>query len=108
MPRKDEELQKDFIGFTEKTLEIMGDLPCNEYHFLNQILPYQHYHGVEHWNSTVITIEPSDTLAERGRYTDFLTSVVMNYFILGMSLGSDLKRWFLTTFNSLTFIPRDL
>ena len=73
MPRKDEELQKDFIGFTEKTLEIMGDLPCNEYHFLNQILPYQHYHGVEHWNSTVITIGPSDTLAERGRYTDFLS-----------------------------------
>ena len=72
MPRKDEELQKDFKRFTEKTLEVMGDLPCHEYHFLNQILPYRHYHGVEHWNSTVITIGPSEALAERERYVDFL------------------------------------
>ncbi len=72
MPRKDEELQKDFTGFTDKTLEIMGALPCEEYHFLNQILPYRHYHGVEHWNSTVITIGPSEALAERERYVDFL------------------------------------
>lgn len=72
MPRTDEELVNDFARFTEKTLEIMGELPCEDYRFLYQILPYKHYHGVEHWNSTVITIGPSDELATRSRYIDFL------------------------------------
>ena len=38
MPRKDEELQRTSRDL-QKTLEVMGDLPCHEYHFLNQILP---------------------------------------------------------------------
>lgn len=72
MPRSDEELIGDFVPFTQKTIEILGQLPCEHYHYLNQILSYKHYHGVEHWNSTVITIGPSEALAERERYTDFL------------------------------------
>jgi len=72
MPQTDEALILDFSRFTKKTLEIMGDLPCDSYHFLFQILPYKHYHGVEHWNSTVITIGPEEALAERERYVDFL------------------------------------
>ena len=72
MPRTDEELIQDFEAFTKKTTEIMGELPCDTYHFLNQSLPYRHYHGVEHWNSTVIVIGPSAELAQRERYSDFL------------------------------------
>lgn len=72
MPRTDEELISDFAPFTKKTLDVIGKLPCDDYHYLNQVLPYKHYHGVEHWNSTVITIGPSDALAERERYIDFL------------------------------------
>ena len=30
-----------------------------EYHYLNQILPYQAYHGVEHKKSTVVSLGPS-------------------------------------------------
>ena len=33
MPRTDQELQKDFEAFTKKTMEIMGNLPCDSYHF---------------------------------------------------------------------------
>jgi predicted metalloprotease with PDZ domain len=72
MRKSDETLINDFERFTAKTIEIMGPLPCKDYHFLFQILPYKHYHGVEHWNSTVITIGPAADLDERERYLDFL------------------------------------
>jgi len=72
MKRSDKDLINDFERFTTKTIEIMGNLPCEDYHFLFQILPYKHYHGVEHWNSTVITIGPASDLDKRDRYLDFL------------------------------------
>jgi len=34
----------------------------SEYHYLFHILPYKHYHGVEHQTSTVITLGPSYSL----------------------------------------------
>ena len=52
-------LIKDFKAFTEKQLEKFLEFPCNEYHFMIQILPYQTYHGVEHEQCTVITLGPS-------------------------------------------------
>lgn len=72
MKRSNDELIHDFQRFTQKTLSIMGPLPADSYHFLFQVLPYKHYHGVEHWNSTVITIGPEDELDGRERYIDFL------------------------------------
>jgi len=49
----------DFRGFTEKQIEKFTEFPVKEYHFLNQILPYKAYHGVEHQKSTVISLGPS-------------------------------------------------
>lgn len=49
-------LLEDFRGFTEPQLALFGGLPTADYHFLFQFLPYRFYHGVEHANSTVITI----------------------------------------------------
>ncbi len=72
LPKTDEEVTKDFSRFTALQIGIMGEFPCPEYHFLLQCLPYKHYHGVEHWNSTVITIGPSKALADRDRYKDLL------------------------------------
>ncbi|MFY0591890.1 M61 family metallopeptidase [Roseivirga sp.] len=71
-PKSDEELVQDFKAFTKKQVEVMGEFPCPEYHFLIQCLPYKHYHGVEHWNSTVITIGPSSELADRKLYKELL------------------------------------
>lgn len=48
----------DFKKFTESNIEVFGEFPCPEYHFLFQILPYKYYHGVEHRNSTVIVLGP--------------------------------------------------
>ena len=72
LPRTDEELIHDFKRFTTLQVDLMGGFPCPEYHFLFQCLPYKHYHGVEHRDSTVITIGPSSELSERDKYKDFL------------------------------------
>lgn len=68
----DEQLIKDFDAYTSKQIEVMGPFPCKAYHYLYQILPYKHYHGVEHWNSTVITLGPSAYIAKREGYLDLL------------------------------------
>uniref|UniRef100_UPI0040480937 M61 family metallopeptidase n=1 Tax=Roseivirga sp. TaxID=1964215 RepID=UPI0040480937 len=71
-PRTEEDVVNDFRRFTELQIEVMGDFPCKDYHFIYQCLPYRHYHGVEHWNSTVITLGPSSELNERPLYKEFL------------------------------------
>ena len=72
LPQTDEALIADFMPFTKLQMEVMGGFPCPAYHFLIQCLPYKHYHGVEHLNSTVITIGPGHELAERKLYKEFL------------------------------------
>jgi predicted metalloprotease with PDZ domain len=46
----------DFARFSEKQIDIMGDFPEKDYHFINWILPVAFYHGVEHRNSTMIVL----------------------------------------------------
>ena len=41
-----EKLKRDFTAFTQEQ-SIVGDFPCEEYHFLFQITPYKSYHGVD-------------------------------------------------------------
>lgn len=72
LPQSDEKLIHDFLPFTKKQLEVMGGFPCKHYHFLIQSLPYKAYHGVEHWNSTVICLGPSNELSERTLYKELL------------------------------------
>lgn len=54
----------DFKKFTDKQIEKFIEFPVANYHFLFQILPYKAYHGVEHQNSTVITLGPSYAVFE--------------------------------------------
>jgi predicted metalloprotease with PDZ domain len=62
----------DFKKFTEEQIKVFGEFPEEDYHFLYQILPYKHYHGVEHRNSTVITLGPSEIFNTKGMYNTFL------------------------------------
>ncbi|MEQ8808278.1 MAG: M61 family peptidase [Imperialibacter sp.] len=55
---KPAQMLKDFRKFTTTQLRLFGDLPVTDYHFLLQFLSYPAYHGVEHANSTVITLGP--------------------------------------------------
>lgn len=67
-----ERIKKDFEAFTQEQLEVFGDFPVSEYHYLNEILPYRFYHGVEHSNSTVITLGPGELLMTPALYKEFL------------------------------------
>ncbi|MBD2714298.1 M61 family metallopeptidase [Microvirga sp. STR05] len=65
-------LVTDFRAFSQEQLALFGSFPAQDYHFLNQILPYKHYHGVEHLNSTVITLGPAELLMTEGLYKELL------------------------------------
>lgn len=67
-----DQILADFKNFTEEQLQLFGDFPVKDYHFLNQILPYKFYHGVEHSNSTVIALGPGELLMSRGIYKELL------------------------------------
>lgn len=63
----------DFEKFTKRQIEIFGEFPEKEYHFLCQILPQKYYHGVEHRNSTVICFGASEQMNEEDNYKSFLS-----------------------------------
>ncbi|MDB5233979.1 MAG: peptidase [Hymenobacter sp.] len=65
-------LLKDFKDFSEEQLTMFGGFPVEDYHFLNQFLPYKHYHGVEHHNSTVIVLGPAAQLMQEELYKELL------------------------------------
>lgn len=52
-------LLQDFQKFTDLQINKFKEFPVKEYHFINLILPYKAYHGVEHQKSTVIALGPS-------------------------------------------------
>jgi predicted metalloprotease with PDZ domain len=61
----------DFEAFTRVQLNMMGDFPFSEYHFLVLVLPYKFYHGVEHLKSTVLALGPGAQLMNDPLYIDF-------------------------------------
>ena len=66
-------LETDFKKFSKVQIEAFGDFPTNEYHFLFQILTHKAFHGVEHYNSTVILLGPSyDLMKTEGWYEELL------------------------------------
>jgi predicted metalloprotease with PDZ domain len=61
-----------FRAFTKAQIEMFGSFPEPDYHFLFQILPYRHYHGVEHQNSTVITLGPDYKIETQAMVKDLM------------------------------------
>ncbi len=66
------QLLSDFGAFTSIQTQMMGGFPDKEYHFLIQLTPDKSYHGVEHFNSTVITLGPSEKVFTGPLYNDLL------------------------------------
>ncbi|MBD2768712.1 M61 family metallopeptidase [Hymenobacter sp. BT664] len=62
----------DFKAFSDEQLQLFGGFPVADYHFLNQFLLYKHYHGVEHHNSTVITLGPAEQIMSEDLYKELL------------------------------------
>jgi predicted metalloprotease with PDZ domain len=61
-----------FHSFSEKQIEDFGEFPADDYHFIFQLLPYTHYHGVEHAYSTVITLGPAHALSEKSELDELI------------------------------------
>ncbi len=93
-----EKLISDFKAFTKVQIQAFGGaFPTDEYHFIFQILPYRHYHGVEHKHSTVITLGPEE---------DFHTEEFYNN-LLGVSSHELYHTWNVTRLRSKDLIPYD-
>lgn len=66
-----ERVLTDFMKFTRTQIEVFGEFPEPDYHFLLWVLPTPYYHGVEHRNSTMMVLGP-DTQPFEEMYTDLL------------------------------------
>uniref|UniRef100_UPI003593A4E0 M61 family metallopeptidase n=1 Tax=Aquiflexum sp. TaxID=1872584 RepID=UPI003593A4E0 len=67
-----ETLKSAFQSFTKTQIEAFGDFPATDYHFIIQLLPYKHYHGVEHAFSTVVTFGPAESLTEKKQMDELI------------------------------------
>jgi len=66
-------LAEHFAAFTSVQVAAMETFPEKEYHFLLLLLPFTHYHGVEHQQSTVITLGPAQDLAKKHLYEELIS-----------------------------------
>ncbi|MDF2157002.1 M61 family peptidase [Algoriphagus sp. CAU 1675] len=57
---------------SEIQIRDFGEFPEKEYHFIFQLLPYPHYHGVEHKKGTVITFGPAESLKEEKQMAELM------------------------------------
>lgn len=64
-------IKADFKKFTQAQIEVFGDFPEKEYHFITWILPIPYYHGVEHRSSTMQVLGPDSQNFEE-LYIDLL------------------------------------
>ncbi len=62
----------DFTLFTEVQIQTFGEFPAADYHFIGQLPPYAHFHGVEHFNSTMVVFGPAPALAQPEAYRQWL------------------------------------
>lgn len=64
-------IKADFKKFTQEQINVFGEFPEKEYHFLTWILPVPYYHGVEHRSSTMQVLGPDNQNFEE-LYIDLL------------------------------------
>ena len=86
-----------FQAFSSRMIADFGSFPEEEYHFIFQILPYPHYHGVEHRRGTVITFGPASSLAEEDALEE----------LLGISCHELYHAWNVCRIRPKEFLPYD-
>jgi predicted metalloprotease with PDZ domain len=68
-----QKLEVSFRAFTEAQIKVFGEMPCEDFHFLFLISKGRSYHGVEHPDSTVITLGPAAELMRGSTWNDLLS-----------------------------------
>lgn len=84
-------------AFSSRMIADFGSFPEEEYHFIFQLLPYPHYHGVEHRRGTVITFGPASSLAEEEALEE----------LLGISCHELYHAWNVCRIRPKEFLPYD-
>ena len=90
-------LLAEFAAFTKVQMRMFGDIPCKEYHFLFHFVPYFLRHGVEHSNSTVITMGPAADFQQENLYLD----------LLGISCHELFHTWNVKNIRPVEMLPYD-
>ena len=90
-----ERIVRDFSRFAQKQIDLYGEFPERDYHFLTLILPVPYYHGVEHRNSTVLVLGPNDE--GEGLYQD----------LLGVSSHELFHAWNIIRIRPVELLPYD-
>jgi len=91
-----EKVLLDFTKFSKKLIHDFGELPTKRFEFIIISLPYSAYHGVEHLESTVITLGPS--------YDMFGT---LYSELLGVSCHELYHVWNIKTIRPVEMLPYD-
>lgn len=65
-------IEADFVRFGVSTVQLFGEFPEDEYHYLILAPNTPNYHGVEHYNSTVISLGPAYKLMTPEFYAELL------------------------------------
>jgi len=86
-----------FRAFSSRMIADFGSFPEEEYQFIFQLLPYPHYHGVEHRRGTVITFGPASSLAEEEAQEE----------LLGISCHELYHAWNVCRIRPKEFLPYD-
>jgi predicted metalloprotease with PDZ domain len=84
-------------AFSSRMIADFGSFPEEEYHFIFQLLPYPHYHGVEHRRGTVITFGPASSLAEEEAMEE----------LVGISCHELYHAWNVCRIRPKEFLPYD-
>lgn len=66
------DLMNDFKKYSEYQINIFGELPSRNYHYIFQMLPTKFHHGVEHSHNTVIAMGPDKNFDKPSFYEEFL------------------------------------
>lgn len=98
-----EKLIPDFKAFTQKQVDIFGSFPEAEYHFIFLIPAFPMYHGVEHYNSTVIVLGADENMLSvpQNGYGDFYNDV------LGISSHELFHAWNICKIKPKELMPYD-
>jgi predicted metalloprotease with PDZ domain len=86
-----------FKAFSSKLIRDFGEFPEAEYHFIFQLLPYPHFHGVEHRRGTVITFGPAETLSDPEQMEE----------LIGVSCHELYHAWNVCRIRPKEFLPYD-
>lgn len=84
-------------AFSNRMIADFGSFPETEYQFIFQLLPYPHYHGVEHRRGTVITFGPASSLTEEKAMEE----------LLGISCHELYHAWNVCRIRPKEFLPYD-